>query len=75
MAYDSKCYDLAEHFLADEPSLNNVTARRSLAQFIQTAVEGEIAWMHDHIAELGISKDGDTVVTRRTTRAQEGENE
>jgi len=38
MSYDSKCYDLAEHFLADE---TNVTAEHKikLAQYIQNAIE------------------------------------
>jgi hypothetical protein len=47
MAYDSKCYDLAEAFLEDEPSLNTEGRRKQLAQIIQTAIEDEIQWMRD----------------------------
>jgi hypothetical protein len=40
-SFDSKCYDLAEHFLQDEPDLDNEDRRKELAQEIQEAVE---AW-------------------------------
>ncbi len=37
MSYDEKCYDLAEAFLSDEPSLRwNV---KNLAQAIQDTIE------------------------------------
>jgi hypothetical protein len=42
--FDSKCYDLAEHFLEDEPTLDNEDARNELAQEIQEAVE---SWIID----------------------------
>lgn len=48
MAYDTKCYDLAEAFLEDEPSLNTEARRKALAQVIQTAIEEEIDWMRDN---------------------------
>ena len=38
MAFDSRCYDLAEVFLADKPNANEQD-RDSLAQAIQDAVE------------------------------------
>ena len=38
MAYDSKSYELAEHFLADEPRASEAD-KRELAQQIQDAVE------------------------------------
>jgi hypothetical protein len=44
LSFDSKCYDLAEHFLEDEPTLDNEDARNQLAQEIQETVE---AWIID----------------------------
>jgi hypothetical protein len=41
---DSECYDLAVHFLADEPKLDTEDARRELAQEIQDVVE---SWFID----------------------------
>lgn len=43
MAYDLKCYDLAEDFLGDEPHLNTEKRRDELAQIIQTAIEDFIS--------------------------------
>ena len=43
--YDSRCYDLAEIFLADEALLNNEPHKAQLATAIQTAIEDEIHWM------------------------------
>lgn len=43
MAYDSKCYDLAEAFLEDSPHLNGDRRRGELAQLIQSTIEGYIA--------------------------------
>ncbi len=37
--YDEKSYELAEHFLQDEPSLNTKAGRDDLAKAIQAAVE------------------------------------
>jgi hypothetical protein len=37
MSYDSKCYDLAEHFIGSAPELERL--RRALAQHIQTSIE------------------------------------
>ena len=45
MAYDTKCYDLAEAFLEDEGGLNTETRRKELAQVIQDAIETEIRHM------------------------------
>jgi len=42
MAYDNRCYDLAETFLEDEPHLNNESRRAELAQCIQDAIENFI---------------------------------
>jgi hypothetical protein len=44
MSYDSKCYDLAEAFLEDEPALNTEPRRKELAQIIQDAIEGFIEY-------------------------------
>jgi hypothetical protein len=37
--YDTKCYELAEHFLAEEPNLNDEGYRRALAWAIQSTIE------------------------------------
>lgn len=42
MAYDTRCYDLAEIFLEDEPHLNTEKRRDALAQWIQHAIESFI---------------------------------
>lgn len=41
--FDSKCYELAEAFLADEPDLDTEANRRALAAEIQDVIEGFIA--------------------------------
>jgi hypothetical protein len=43
MAYDSRCYDLAEIFLLDEPELASEVNTKELAQAIQDAIENFIA--------------------------------
>lgn len=43
MAYDVKCYDIAEAFLGDEPHLDTEKRRSELAQIIQTAIEDFIS--------------------------------
>ncbi|MCA1831195.1 MAG: hypothetical protein LC750_00345 [Actinobacteria bacterium] len=45
MAYDTKCYDLAEAFLEDHAHLNTESRRKTLAQEIQNAIDSEIADM------------------------------
>ena len=44
MGYDSKCYDLAEAFLADAPTINSIATRHQLAQHIQTTIEDWISY-------------------------------
>lgn len=44
MAYDSKCFDLAEAFLSDEPLLNKPEYTKELAQHIQYEIESYIRW-------------------------------
>lgn len=44
-SYDSRCYELAEIFLSDEPGLNNDAAKRALALEIQQCIEDEICFM------------------------------
>ena len=39
MGYDTRCLDLAKHFMQDEPGLDNPTDTAELAQAIQDAVE------------------------------------
>lgn len=43
MAYDTKCYDIAEAFLSDEPSINTDVNRNALAQEVQTCIEDFIS--------------------------------
>lgn len=43
--FDARCYELAEHFLQDEPELNTEAARITLAREIQWAVEAELHFM------------------------------
>jgi hypothetical protein len=43
--YDPKSYELAAHFLSDEPDLNTEAAKATLAATIQEAVEDEILFM------------------------------
>jgi hypothetical protein len=45
--FDPKCYELAEHFLADTPELNTDAAKVTLAAAIQQALEEEIFFMRD----------------------------
>jgi len=42
--YDTRCQDLAEVFLRDEPSINTPRAARYVAQAIQTAIEDAISY-------------------------------
>jgi hypothetical protein len=50
ISYDSRCYDLAEIFLEDEPNLNTDQHKRELAGRIQETIESEIQWMRDQHA-------------------------
>jgi Mn-dependent DtxR family transcriptional regulator len=50
--YDRKCYELAEHFLSDEPEIDSEENRAELAQAIQTEIEDKIAeLLTDHEAK------------------------
>jgi hypothetical protein len=42
--YDKKCWDLAVHFLSDEPELDSPANCNELAGAIQEAIE---LWFHD----------------------------
>ena len=44
MTYDIKCYELAEHFLDDEPHLATTKRTCELAELIQQTIEGWIAY-------------------------------
>jgi len=44
MAYDQRCYDLAEVFLDDSPHLNTERRRDELAQLIQSTIESFISY-------------------------------
>lgn len=39
MAYDAKCYELAEDFLEEEPDIDTEKNRALLAQLIQDAID------------------------------------
>lgn len=43
--FDQRCYDLAAHFLQDEPGLNTEAARVTLAAEIQYCIESELKFM------------------------------
>lgn len=45
--YDSKCWDLAADFLADEDDLNTPAAKHALALEIQQCIEDEIYFMRN----------------------------
>lgn len=45
MTFDKKVYDLAAHFLQDEPELNTEAARTTLAAEIQYCIESELKFM------------------------------
>ncbi len=47
-SYDVKCYDLAVHFLADSPDLDDEDHRVDLAQAIQMAIEDWFEQAEDH---------------------------
>lgn len=55
-SYDSRCYDLAEIFLSDEPTLNVPRHFHELAQDIQIAIEDYIA---EHRSDKGQSNNGE----------------
>jgi len=40
--FDLKCYELAEHFLQDDPELDTEPNRKTLAYAIQSCVEEEM---------------------------------
>jgi len=44
MTYDEKCFDLAQHFLADEIDFDGTDAA-ALAQAIQTTIEDWLVYM------------------------------
>ena len=44
MTFDTKCFDLAAHFLSDEPELNTPSNTHDLAAEIQATVE---SWFED----------------------------
>ena len=48
-SYDPKCYELAEHFLADEPDLDSEQAREILALELQQSAE---TWIEEWRAAL-----------------------
>lgn len=50
-SYDTKCFNLAEGFLSDEPDLDTERNRRRLATTIQRAIEDEIAGFRFELEE------------------------
>jgi hypothetical protein len=53
--FDSKCYDLAEAFLQDEPELATEANIRALAERIQQTIEDFFA--DRHASESGMDDD------------------
>jgi hypothetical protein len=47
--YDTKCYDLAEAFLEDEPAMNTESRRKDLAGTIQQAIEDWLDHERDNL--------------------------
>lgn len=45
--FDPKCFQLAEQFLADDPSMNTEAAKATLARAIQDAIEIELSIMRE----------------------------
>ena len=54
MSYDTKCFDLADAFLADQPELNRIEDREMLAQAIQTTIED---WINDMLVNIQAEKE------------------
>jgi hypothetical protein len=54
MTIDPKVYDLAEAFLADEPSLNTEAAKVTLAYAIQRAAEDELEFIRSALKPTAI---------------------
>lgn len=48
MAFDQKCFDLAEAFLEDQPHLATAKRTDELAQYIQNAIESFIEVENDN---------------------------
>lgn len=59
MSYDTKCYDLAEAFLDDEPHLKAKTGE--LAQLIQTTIEDWINYENRQEAKMVAAKASDAL--------------
>lgn len=55
--FDPRCYELAEHFLADEPNpeLRSDDAKTHLALQIQQCIEDEIEFMREMFPEEGMN--------------------
>jgi len=48
MSYDPRCFDLAEMFLSDNPTINTGNRKQELAQHIQDEIESWIAqWLEE----------------------------
>lgn len=65
--FDSKCYELAEHFLSDDPDLNTDAAKKTLAAEIQWTVECEIHFMRSMMEKAPLTKEQAEDLTRRAT--------
>lgn len=44
--FDTKCFELAEHFLSDHPGIRSEAAKITMAQQIQQTIEDEIEFMY-----------------------------
>ena len=47
--FDRKSYELAAHFLFDQPKINTEAARITLASLIQSFVETEVEFMRSQL--------------------------
>lgn len=67
MAYDARCFDLAELFLSDTPEICTERNKRRLAQHIQSSVEDWIAYQEGQCDACGESR-GNCICDNRAQR-------
>jgi hypothetical protein len=59
MTYDTKCYELAKHFLQDGPFKGHEPAAANLAEAIQQAIEDWFIYNRNHSARAPVMDLGD----------------
>ncbi len=65
--FDRRCYELAEHFLSDEPDLNTEAAKTTLAAEIQWTIECEIHFMRSMMEKAPLTQGQAEDLIRRAT--------